>query len=159
MAYVYGHYKADTGELFYIGKGTGNRAWIRWGRSTYWNRIVSKHGLVIKILEDGLTEDEAFEKETRLIEEVGLTNLANIREGGLGNTSESAKKLWDDPEFRKKAMARKQDICKFHNEIYQFPNGKRTCRVCFRDSVKAWRHSNGVTPRGKCDCSYCKTLR
>jgi hypothetical protein len=104
MAYVYGHYKADTGELFYIGKGTGNRAWVTKTRNSHWERVVFKHGLEIKILYDDLTEEEAFEKERELIAEIGLNNLTNLVEGGNGNTKEDAIRYFSNPEFRKKHL-------------------------------------------------------
>jgi len=108
MAYVYGHYKADTGELFYIGKGTGKRAWGLDGRNPYWNNVVNKHGIEIKILYDNLTEEAAYEKEKEIIAEVGLNNLTNIAEGGQGITSELAKELaanrWSSDEYRKKHL-------------------------------------------------------
>ena len=177
MAYVYGHYKADTGELFYIGKGTGKRAWkfSPSKRSVYWKRVADKHGVNVKILADNLTEEAAYEKEKQLIMEIGLDKLVNILEGGEGSTVTSQQKLAQDPEWRKKmkenAQKRAQNpewlhkmkengaarLCKIHNDIYTFPNGRRTCRVCFRDKVKAWRHKNGIKPRTGCDCSYCST--
>lgn len=105
-AYVYGHYKADTGELFYIGKGTGKRAWKRDKRNPHWQNIVDKHGYIIKILYENLSDEEAFNKEKELITEIGLENLTNITEGGEGLTSESAKLLGQrnvqNPEWRKK---------------------------------------------------------
>jgi hypothetical protein len=93
MAYVYGHYKADTGELFYIGKGTGNRAWSNHGRSVYWKRVAEKHGRAVQIIEDNLTDEEAYIKEKELIEVVGLNNLVNIIDGGYGITSDDVKRI------------------------------------------------------------------
>ena len=104
MAYVYGHYKAYTDELFYIGKGTGNRAWSKRSRNPHWQNVVNKHGLVVKILEDGLTEEQAYEKEKQLIAEVGLENLTNMVKGGKGFTSEDAKRWSQDPEWQKKQL-------------------------------------------------------
>jgi hypothetical protein len=102
MAYVYGHYRNDTNQLFYIGKGTGDRAWHTRRRNKYWNNIVKKHGFTVKILEDGLTEEQAFETEKKLIAQVGLENLANLTEGGDGFTSKFLKERFKDPEHRKK---------------------------------------------------------
>ncbi len=83
MAYVYGHYRADTGELFYIGKGTRpDRAKAKYGRNPYWWNIVKKHGYTVKILYDGLTTQEALDKEAELIAESGLDNLSNFASGG-----------------------------------------------------------------------------
>jgi hypothetical protein len=90
-AYVYGHYKADTGELFYIGKGTGKRAWHKSNRNVYWYNVVNKYGYTVKILHEGLSEEDAYSMERKLILEVGLENLTNMTEGGYGLTSEAVK--------------------------------------------------------------------
>ena len=64
--YIYGHFTEDTNELFYIGVGTGRRAWSK-NRNQYWNRIVEKHGYSIEIICDGFTcRDEAVKEEVRL---------------------------------------------------------------------------------------------
>jgi hypothetical protein len=105
MPYVYGHYKADDGKLFYIGKGNGRRAWRNDSRNRHWQNIVNKHGLVVKIIEDNLTDEEAFEKERQLIAEVGVKNLANAVSGGAGLTSKFASKrnneMVKDPEWKR----------------------------------------------------------
>lgn len=104
MAYVYGHYRADSGELFYIGKGTGKRAWTASGRSKYWRSVANKYGYEVKILEDNLTEEEAYDKEVQLITEVGLENLANFRVGGDNPTSADMKRLYENEEYRNKIV-------------------------------------------------------
>jgi hypothetical protein len=104
MAYIYTH-ETDAGEIFYVGKGTGDRAYKMEGHNPYWERTVAKHGKVVRILEDDLTDEVAFAKEVALIEEIGLDNLTNITEGGEGFTSEQSKaqlkKLWQDPAYQK----------------------------------------------------------
>lgn len=102
MAYVYAHYTADTNEIFYIGKGSRRRAWELRGRNKYWNHIVEKRGYTVKILHDDLTDSEAFETERRLITEIGLENLSNFHEGGLGQTAEGYKKQMGNPENRER---------------------------------------------------------
>lgn len=101
--YIYGHYTADTNELFYIGKGSGRRAWATSGRNPYWTRKANKHGFVVKLLQENLNEETAFTREKELIAEVGLEKLTNIIEGGDGPTSADMKRLWSNPEMRKKA--------------------------------------------------------
>lgn len=89
--YIYGHYTADTGKLFYIGKGAGYRAWSskaqRAKQNPHWANVVKKHGYVVKLIEENLTEKQAFRRERELIAEVGLENLTNVISGGIGPTS------------------------------------------------------------------------
>jgi len=192
MAYIYLHRRNDTGAVFYIGKGTGDRATTTKGRNQHWHRVVNKAGFTAEIIVRGLTDDEAYWLEPLLIEaHGGVDKLTNMAEGGLGLTSEDAKRTWKDPELREKisqsikdawkdpelrekmsqstkelwkdpeyrekiSKARKemwQDPtyrekratfrCEHAEEaenIYTFPNGKRTCRTCFRNKVREWRH-------------------
>ena len=58
--YVYLHRKKTTGEVFYVGKGSGKRAWDNHGRSDPWRKTVSKHGKIVEILQDNLQEWYAF---------------------------------------------------------------------------------------------------
>lgn len=81
--YVYAHFKATTGELFYIGKGSGRRAWTRTSRNRHWKSIVSKHGRKVRIIKDGLAEHEAFALEAKLIAS-RQGKLATYTNGGSG---------------------------------------------------------------------------
>lgn len=65
--YVYGHYTKDTGDLFYIGKGTGNRAWMKNNRSKKWHEVVNSRGFTFKLLNENLESEEAIELERKLI--------------------------------------------------------------------------------------------
>jgi len=84
--YVYSHKKADTGVIFYIGKGKGNRLNFKHGRSAYWNRIVAKHGFKAEIIINFETEQEAFKYEILLIEgfKASELSLCNLTRGGEG---------------------------------------------------------------------------
>lgn len=87
--YVYAHKKKTTGVIFYIGKGSADRAWSKSGRSKIWHNTVNKHGLIVEILECNLQEWWAFELEKNLIALYGrLTDkagpLVNLTDGGEG---------------------------------------------------------------------------
>lgn len=84
MFYTYAHTRNDTGKIFYIGKGTGKRAWNKSGRNKWWKHIVEKHGHKVHILFKTDVEQEAFDQEILLIE--GFKNqgleLVNQTDGG-----------------------------------------------------------------------------
>jgi hypothetical protein len=98
--YVYGHFLL-TGEVFYIGKGKGGRAYKRADRNPRWNNKVKKHGgFRVVILQDILSEELAFEVEKSFIKNIGRKNLVNMTDGGEGvsgwiPSEETRKKIGD----------------------------------------------------------------
>lgn len=85
--YTYLHRRNDTGQVFYVGKGNGRRAWWNSQRSRWWKSIVEKSGgFSVEIAGPWLSEDEAFEHEKLLIrhfKSIGVT-LCNMTDGGEG---------------------------------------------------------------------------
>jgi hypothetical protein len=88
--YVYEHWRLDKDECFYVGKGKGNRAYIRSGRGSHWHNIIHKLERIgsayeVRIVRTGLTEKEAFalEKE-RIAFWRDKVDLANKTDGGDG---------------------------------------------------------------------------
>lgn len=65
---VYVHIRLDNYTVFYIGKGTGKRL-RSWKRNRIHDNIANKHGMAIVIVDDNLTEKQAYEKEIELIED------------------------------------------------------------------------------------------
>ena len=61
--YVYSH-SVDE-HIVYIGKGKGKRAWSK-SRSKLWKSI-TENGYEVYIIEDNLTETQAFDLERRVI--------------------------------------------------------------------------------------------
>lgn len=83
--YCYAHRTADTGHIFYIGKGHGNRAYSK-QRSKYWHNKANKHGYTVEIIASKLTECQAFDMEREFIAFYGRENLVNLSDGGEGAT-------------------------------------------------------------------------
>jgi hypothetical protein len=78
--YVYFH-RDHFGHVFYVGKGTGRRAWSL-DRHPAWNKYVAERlngEYRVEVYRDGLTEEEADELESSLISEHGkkLINWIN----------------------------------------------------------------------------------
>lgn len=87
--YVYGHYVPGEDTPFYIGKGRGRRYKKTDGRNKWWRHIVNKHGYEVKFLHEGLTEEDALNKEIELIKyygrrDIGTGILVNLTDGGDG---------------------------------------------------------------------------
>ena len=105
MYYVYIHKKADTKEVFYVGKGHGDRAYSHSNRNKMWQHVVKKHGFIVEIVMEGIQEWYAFELEKDLITSYGRRNnndgvLVNMTEGGEGisgltHSIEARKKMSD----------------------------------------------------------------
>lgn len=87
--YVYAHRKKTDDEIFYIGQGHGRRANRGHGakRTKYWEEIANKHGYYVEYLEQNLSREESCEKEKEWIKKIGLDNLCNISEGGVGGNN------------------------------------------------------------------------
>ena len=98
MYYTYGHYKADSKELFYIGKGKGNRSHEKDSRSDYWQNIVKKYGYTVEIFAEWESEKDAFIHERFLIDCFkDLTSLCNLTNGGDGCSGY----IWTDEQKAK----------------------------------------------------------
>lgn len=122
--YVYTWTRPDTGEIFYVGKGRGDRDVSRRNRGKHFLNIIAKlerNGLspIIKRVAENLTEDDAFSIERNEISRIGrrdlgLGSLVNMTDGGDGSSgyipteeakaklSASLRKLFEDPVQRKK---------------------------------------------------------
>lgn len=86
--YVYLHYRISDGEVFYVGKGKGQRI-VSTKRNRLWRNIAEKHGVRASIYKDNLSEEEAFQIESELIVRFGRIDnksgcLANLTDGGEG---------------------------------------------------------------------------
>lgn len=84
--YIYEWFIVDTLEVFYVGKGTGNRRFETHNRNKYFNNVYNKYKCAVRIVEQGLTNEEACELEKDRIAEMWAKGLAkcNINSGGEG---------------------------------------------------------------------------
>ena len=65
--YVYGYIRKDYGTYFYIGKGCKNRIISNVSRSEHFLNIKNKCDCEMVLIEDNLTEQEAYDLERQLI--------------------------------------------------------------------------------------------
>jgi hypothetical protein len=91
--YVYEHWRPDTDTCFWVGKGTGDRAY-RFKRNRSYNQVIdalASSGMCaeVRLVRSGLTEFEALSIECERISfwraaSTGLTNRTNGGEGNRG---------------------------------------------------------------------------
>lgn len=132
MFYTYAHYTPE-GRIFYIGKGSGKRAYSHRHRNSYWRNTVQKYGApIVKIIATWNTAEEAYKDEIKLIKqykELG-EKLCNLCDGGEGNTGfkmpELAKqKISKSLIGNKRSIGYKQSVeHREKNRIYQTGNDR-----------------------------------
>jgi hypothetical protein len=103
---IYLHIKLTNGEPFYVGKGSKSRVINKSNRSKWWKRTVDKYGYDVILIEENLTEEEAFEKEKYWIDRIGRRDLdkgplVNMTDGGEGTSG----RKWIVSEETKKKMS------------------------------------------------------
>ena len=140
--YVYVWIITDTGEVFYIGKGSGNRYKTKKRENRFFTYIVETHDCEpIKIIE-GLTEREAYDAEIETIKyyrENTDFRITNVTDGGDApprhcgensptkrpevkeKISKSHKKLWQDEDYR-------DEVKKSMKDFYKTDAGKEVAR-------------------------------
>jgi len=81
--YVYLHKNTSDGEVFYVGKGTDKRAWSK-KRQEYWRKHVDRvGGFSVEIIESGLSELEALNREDYYMEKYSEIIINHQRPIGL----------------------------------------------------------------------------
>ena len=66
--YVYVHIRLDNNTVFYVGKGTKNRAYnLSRGKGTHHDNICKACGCKVVIIKNNLTESQAFRLESKMI--------------------------------------------------------------------------------------------
>lgn len=109
--YVYEHIRLDNNTCFYVGKGRGRRCYNK-SRNPHHDRIVKKYGMKVKILQNNLSEEEAYKLEQETIQNyvfnldygidiIGYNNkvdepghLTNCSFGGEGSLGSVHSETW-----------------------------------------------------------------
>ena len=93
MSIIYRHRRLDNNQIFYVGVGVNEkRAFVKRNRSLFWNNITSKTKYNVEIIQENLSQEDAFELEIFLIELYGRKDiktgiLCNLTDGGDGRTN------------------------------------------------------------------------
>lgn len=103
---VYEHIRSDTGQVFYVGKGRGERPYRRTSRNQYWRNIVAKAGFAVRITYQTECEELAHFVEEELISKHRLlgTKLSNLTAGGEGVSGFHRKQTVEEIELRRIAL-------------------------------------------------------
>lgn len=93
MYYVYEWFVEDTGEIFYVGKGSGNRYKVT-QRNKLFNEMIKNNKCKSRIIQEFINEEDAFKYEFERIEELKKEGqcVCNIHKGGSGGSGE----FWTD---------------------------------------------------------------
>lgn len=87
-SYVYLHIRKSDGLVFYVGNGSGGRAWLKSGnqRSLHWKRVAKKHGVTVELYSIGMSEQCALTLEKIIIAKYRHLGhpLVNQTDGGEG---------------------------------------------------------------------------
>lgn len=92
--YVYEWFIIQTGEIFYVGKGTKNRYRVKSNRNSLFLEMIQKHDCDSRIIKRFKNEKDAFEYEKIRIDELKKIGqcACNIHTGGAGGSGD----YWTD---------------------------------------------------------------
>lgn len=105
MFYVYEYFVIETGEVFYVGKGKGKRYLETKRRNKMFIDFYRTHNCDVRIVYEGLSEEEAFSQEKALIKyyrENTDYRLTNQTEGGTGGYTLKYKTEEEIKDYRQK---------------------------------------------------------
>lgn len=125
MAYLYRHIRLDVNQPFYIGIGSDDdfkRSREKSNRNKHWRNIVKNTSYDVDILMDGLSWEDACEKEKEFIKLYGrsdlkLGTLCNLTEGGEGvigmkHSDETKRKISEDNKNPKRLAMNMENLKK-----------------------------------------------
>lgn len=138
--YTYIHKRGDTGEVFYVGKGTGRRAWWKFHQDNKkWCRITQAHGYSIHIVNRWATELEALHDEMDLQHwyQAQGCDLANKHiSTSVGRYAKKKPVMNIDPKKWIDLYDIYVDLARYHARLQLMPSG------CL-EQVSGARHNQG----------------
>ncbi len=136
--YVYEWFIKETGEIFYVGKGSKNRYKVR-KHNKLFNYILDNNECESRIVKAFDKEEEAFEYEYIRINELWRSGqcTANIRKGGMGGTID-----WWTPELREKYS--KHNIMKSKNQRDRMSKNNPMKNIDVRNKVSEYRQKKVI---------------
>ena len=142
MAYVYTHSRKDNGQVFYVGKGSNYRINVKCGRGKSWDDIVNNYGYTKRILVDNLSDEEALELESLVIESYGLENLINTDRGGIQPPKGGGRKSGFVSEMKGKTLSLRNKFAEKHNlstrTVQRWANGQNPPRPSNTERTKLY---------------------
>jgi hypothetical protein len=174
--YTYAYLRED-GTPYYIGKGKGNRAYVKhWRSKIKGGYFAPPEKNKILILKKNLTEDEAYQHEMYMIEVLGRKDLGtgilrNMSAGGKGGKGVPA---WNKGKKGTCPEHQKEKNRQMMNERYK--NGldvsggnnprAKTWRIVYEDgreiiikALQRWAVDNGYSRAGVKNLAYGKWKR
>jgi len=175
--YVYVHC-LKNGQVFYVGKGCGDRAWRKKNRNLLWREVVKfEHNYEVRLVAQSLDQDLALLAEAELIDKYRRINisLVNICKGGsIGPTGwipsaetraklSSANSGKNNPNYGKpRSDVTKQKISQAQQgKIIPFESRRKMSMA--RQGIKLQaetrqKMSEAALCRPKLLCPHCKAL-
>ena len=120
--YVYKHIRLDNNTCFYVGKGKGNRKDVP-ARNPHHDNICNRYDYKVIIIKKNLTEEEAFNLETEVIEDYVFVFGYGINIDGFDNEEDELGHLtnftWggEGTSGRKHSEEEKRKMSKSHKGI------------------------------------------
>ena len=147
---VYVHRRKSDAAVFYVGLSGGRkRPYDFENRNPYWKNIAKKHGVIVEIVKEGMTYEEAAELEVKLIQQYSVVyEMANLTKGGETpinpfkpnkkpnkrvNTAHKAK----TPKKAKKAKKQPKNASKLESVIFMMSGQYSIRQIAKKLSISA----------------------
>lgn len=129
--YVYLHRRNDTNEIFYVGKGRGDRAESVLSRTLKWYSVACAVGRTIEYLATGLSEDAALKLERETI--------ASMRGAGgsIVNVSSGGGKIYMKPKIKAQPMPERA-VVDTEKRIWHQKGKKHSLALSIRQMVSTF---------------------